>query len=91
MIGVRSLIRNFTLRSERVWMAVWGGGDTWAGKAVTPGTAMGVSAFWACTRKIAQTISTLPIGLYERQKDGGRISRGDLPLYRLLHDAPNAV
>lgn len=87
--GVRSLIRNFTLRGERVWLAI-GGGDTWAGKPVTPGTAMGVAAFWACVRKISQTIGTLPVGLYERLDDGGRKSRGDHPLYRLLHDQPNA-
>ena len=89
MIGVRSLIRNFTLRSERVWLAIAGGG-TWAGKPVTPSTAMGVAAFWACVRKISQTIGTLPIGVYERLDDGGRRSRGDHPLYVLLHDQPNA-
>lgn len=89
MIGVRSLIRNFTLRSERVWMAI-GGGETWAAKPVTPSTAMGVAAFWACVRKYSSTIGTLPIGLFERLEDGGRRSRGDHPLYRLLHDQPNA-
>ena len=89
MLGIRTLIRNFTLRSERTWLAI-AGGDSWAGKPVTPATAMGVAAFWACVRKISQTIGTLPLGLYERRDDGGRDARADHPLYRLLHDQPNA-
>lgn len=89
MIGLRTLIRNFTLRSERIWLRL-GGGETWAGKPVTPASALGVAAYWACVRKISQTIGTVPIGLFERLPDGGRRARGDHSLYAILHDQPNA-
>src|SRR4051794_38219522 len=87
-MGVFSLVRNFSLRSERVWGAIFGT-DTWAGKPVTPDTAMQVATFWACVRLIAQTISTLPLGLYLRRDDGGREPASG-PLYAILHDQPNA-
>ena len=88
-MGVFSLIRNFTLRSERVWGHVFGTAS-WSGKPVTPDTAMQLATFWACVRLISQTISTLPLGLYLRRADGGRDSAGEHPLYGLIHDMPNA-
>ncbi|MFW8567060.1 phage portal protein [Orrella sp. 11846] len=39
---------------------------------------------------IAQTISTLPLGIYEREPDGGRSLVTRSPLYRVIHSMPNA-
>lgn len=89
MLAFRSLIRNFTLRSERVWLRAFGT-DSWAGKPVTPDTAMQLAAFWACVRLISQTIATLPLGVFVRLDDGGRKTAAGDPLYVLLHDMPNA-
>lgn len=89
MLGLSTLLRRFSLRDGRVWTAFFGT-ESWAGKPVTPDTAMQVATFWACVRLIAQTIATLPLGLYERQADGGRKAAAGHPLYGLLHDAPNA-
>lgn len=52
---------------------------------------MRVSAVHACVGVIAGTISTLPLHLYRRTKNGGKERATDHPLYSILHDAPNAV
>lgn len=80
--------KSFTARDAAV-LAELNGVESWSGESVTPHQAMQLSAYWACTRLIAQTIATLPLGIYERAK-GDRISRPDHELYRLLHDSPNA-
>lgn len=62
---------------------------TAAGQSVTPNSAMQLSAVWACVTLLADTISTLPLNLYQRTPDG-RKPATDHPLYRVLHRQPNA-
>jgi len=55
--------------------------------------ALQLSVIWACVKLIASAISTLPLIVYERTEEDGRDSRRvarEHPLYRLLHDSPNA-
>lgn len=55
--------------------------------------ALQLSTVWACVKLKANAISTLPLFLYERTEVNGRESRRvarQHPLYRLLHDSPNA-
>lgn len=66
------------------------GGDSKAGVTVTSEKAMTLSAVWACTRLISQTIATLPLGLYERKADGSRQLADSLGIARLIHSKPNA-
>ncbi|KEC83289.1 MULTISPECIES: phage portal protein [unclassified Acinetobacter] len=56
------------------------------GAVVTPETALKLSAVWACVKLRAETISTLPLQLYDSDK---KIAT-DHSLYRILHDSPNA-
>lgn len=56
------------------------------GAAVTPETSLKLSAVWACVKLRAETISTLPLHLYDSNK---KIAK-DHGLYRILHDSPNA-
>lgn len=49
-----------------------------------------LSAVWACVRLISETISTLPLNVYERLPDGGRRLATEHPLFRLLRYEPNA-
>lgn len=56
------------------------------GSSVSVNTALKLSAVWACVRLRSQTISTLPIHLRDTDKN---ISDTH-PLYRILHDTPNA-
>lgn len=72
--------------------AFWGqliGGQSSSGKSVSVDTAMRVSAVWACVRLIAETIATLPLGLYRRLPDGSREMDTGHPLYSVLAVSPN--
>lgn len=75
------------LTDEAFWAHL---GNNVAGQEVNERTVMQLSAVWACARLIAETISTLPIGMYERTATG-RVSAGDHPIYNLVHSAPNAA
>ena len=63
---------------------------SWTGRDVGPQGAMQLSAWWSCVRLIAETVATLPIGVYERQADGSKKPAAGHHLYGLLHDSPNA-
>lgn len=56
--------------------------------AVTPATAQGVSAVYACVQSIAETTASLPLILFKRNGDD-RERASDHPLYRVLHDQAN--
>jgi HK97 family phage portal protein len=64
----------------------YGGEFSGNGAAVTPETSLKLSAVWACVKLRADTISTLPLHLYDNDKQLAK----DHSLYRILHDAPNA-
>ena len=56
--------------------------------AVTPATAQGVSAVYACVQAISETTASLPLILFKRNGDD-RERATDHPLYRVLHDMAN--
>jgi HK97 family phage portal protein len=56
---------------------------------VTPETALGVSAVWACCRVLSESIASLPFSVY-REVDGDINPATQHPLYRLLHDKPHS-
>jgi HK97 family phage portal protein len=47
------------------------------------------SAVLACVRLIAENVATIPLHLYRRLQEGGKERARDLPLYRILSQAPN--
>jgi HK97 family phage portal protein len=47
------------------------------------------SAVLACVRLIAENVATIPLHLYRRLAEGGKERARDLPLYRILSQAPN--
>lgn len=55
---------------------------------VTPATAEGISAVYACVSAISETIGSLPLAVY-RKTDTGREKAPEHALYRVLHDMPN--
>ena len=82
--------RSIRLTDRSFWSAFYGG-ETWAGEPINPETAMQIAAFWACVRLVAQTIGSLPLGLYRHQPDGSRVAvLPDNDLYKLVHEAPSA-
>lgn len=61
-----------------------------AGEAVTDTSALALSAVWACVNLLAGTIASLPLMVYRTLPDGTKEVVKDHPLYRVLHDSPNA-
>lgn len=51
---------------------------------------LGLSAVWACVNLITGTIASLPLMVYRTDQSGRRTPAFDHPLYRVLHDSPNA-
>lgn len=60
-----------------------------SGQNVTPETALRLAAVYACVRVCAETIASLPLIIYKRLPDGGKIRATEHPLYKVLHDQPN--
>lgn len=60
-----------------------------AGVTVSANAAMGIAAFWACVKVIAEDLASLPLITYRRRADGGKDRDPDHPIYDLLHDQPN--
>jgi len=48
-----------------------------------------MSAVYACVRVIAETIASLPLHVYQAEGQGSKKAT-EHPLYRILHDEPNA-
>lgn len=89
---IKSAVLNwlgFGLGDSENW-ADWYGTTTTSGEVVSAEKALGLSAVWACTRLVSQTISTLPLGLYERKADGSRAAADSLAIAKLIHTKPNA-
>lgn len=73
---------------ERSVLGVNGWPVPLSASAVTPATAQGVSAVYACVQAIAETTASLPLILFKRNGDD-RERASDHPLYRVLHDQAN--
>lgn len=70
----------------------WGqflGGQSSSGKTVTVDNAMQLSAVWACVRIISTSVAGLPLGVYQRDAEGGRKDARDFGLYDVIHNSPN--
>ena len=59
-----------------------------SGVAVDEFKAMQTSAVYACVRVIAETVASLPLFLYRKDKES-KIKAYQHPLYEVLHDLPN--
>ena len=70
------------------WSA-WAGGGNFSGKSVGINSMLQLSTVWACVRLISETLSTLPMNVYE-DTGGAKIVAKDHQLYNLLHSQPNA-
>ena len=65
-------------------------GGTAAGKMVNEKTALSVTTVYACVRVLAEALAGLPLHVYKYNEDNSKERAPAHPLYRLLHDAPNA-
>lgn len=74
------------------WLIDWvsGGAETSSGVKVTESSALKYTPFWAAVRVISGTIAALPFLVYQRINNSGKERIMDHPVYKLLHDRPNA-
>ncbi|HHU4125188.1 TPA: phage portal protein [Klebsiella michiganensis] len=64
-------------------------GTSSSGKVVTADKVIRLSAVWACVRLLSESVSTLPLKIYERQADGSRKLAQNNPAYHILCRRPN--
>lgn len=64
-------------------------GMSGSGKPVNAQSAIQLSTVYACVRVISETVTSLPLGVYEATDDGSQKAT-DHSLYFLLHDEPNS-
>jgi len=74
-----------SLTDSTFWSQI---GTTAAGQTINDTTILKLSTVWACSRLVAETIATLPLGLFERTTKG-RKSANQLALYNIIHNRPN--
>lgn len=74
---------------DQLWSGLFGGYQSKAGPAVSWLTSLRVNAMLACTRRIAEGVSTVPRKVYRRGGAGRRTPAVDHPLYGLLDSGPN--
>jgi HK97 family phage portal protein len=95
--GLRNtLARGFSVLAQRVSAEprhpderrVYGGPRTVAGVAITPDTAVTISAVWACLRYLSQTVAVLPWHVMREVDNGAEIQRSN-PVDWLIYKRPN--
>lgn len=85
---VRAAVRAFLLSdepSESFWNWRGVGRPTLSGVAVTDQTALRVTAVLSCVKVLAESISTLPLMVFERQANGDKRAATEHPLSSILH------
>lgn len=64
-------------------------GTSSSGKVVTADKIIRLSTVWACVRLLSESVSTLPLKIYERQADGSRKLAQNNLAYQILCRRPN--
>lgn len=90
---IRSAVLNWlgvpAALTDEAFLSWWNQTQSVAGQQVNEGSILTLSAAWACTRLISETVATLPLHLYERTPSGRKRAENH-PLYSILHSRPNA-
>ena len=74
---------------ERVFVES-GGLNSDAGEYISDNSALTLSTVWACVNLLAGITATLPLMIYRKLPGKTREVFENHPLYRILHDSPNA-
>lgn len=79
--------------SPALWFVNGGSGagaTTIAGVGVNAGSALRCGAVYACVRVVSEDVAKLPLVIYRRGPNGGKLPADKHPLYRLLKSRPNS-
>lgn len=88
---VRAIERRDSISNPSKWLtlAFGGGTDTATGIRVNEVVALRNLTVMSCVNVIAQTVAQLPLLVYSKTSDGGRVRMDSHPLYRILDRQPN--
>ncbi len=75
------------LNDAAFWQEWYGASSS--GKVVTAEKALALSSVWSCVRLLSESVSTLPMKVYERSADGSRKLAITHPAYQVLCRRPN--
>jgi len=65
--------------------------ETSSGVKLTESGVIGIPAVFACVRVLAESISSLPLIVFERDEQGDKHRARNFSLYSILHDIPNPL
>jgi len=86
----RLLERRSTLADPSQWLLdAFTTTPTASGLSVTHDTALSVPAVYAAVARISQTVAQVPLKVFRRLPDGGKVPEEQHRVYGLLHDQPN--
>ena len=85
----RSKRESIAQKNSGSWFSEMWGNISSSDIVVSEESAMSVSAVFACVRIISETVSSLPLWVYERKADGGKARAPTLPLNAVLHSSAN--
>lgn len=83
--GVASTENRDDFQTNRITVAAYDDAYSMGAEGV-----LGLTATWACINLIAGTGASMPCMVYRLDAQGNRVVAKDHPLYRALHDSPNA-
>ena len=66
------------------------GAGNGTGVSVSKDTALNYSAVYACVRVLSESIASLPLNVYEEERNGDRTLAKDHPIYKLISREPNS-
>lgn len=80
--------RRLRLTDGAAWQSLFGR-ESHAGKIVTLDTALQLSTVFACVKVNAQAVSSLPLAMYEKQRDDSRVRVDDDAVAEVIAESPN--
>lgn len=73
------------MRGESPWISLpLGEKETKSGAKVSEESSLSVTSVWACVKLISWTLASLPLIVYRRTDNGGKIRARENPVYKLL-------
>ena len=78
-----------TANPDRWFVDALGGGMTSSGERINETTALSFAAVKAAVTVLAETIATMPFGVFQRLPNGGVRPAPEHPVHVLIHDEPN--
>ncbi|MDR2312621.1 MAG: phage portal protein [Brucellaceae bacterium] len=77
------------IKSDDPYLAEWFGLRGGIGGYVDANRASGMAVAHACISIVTQNLAAMPLNLYRRSDNGGRVKASEHPLYTVLHDMAN--